>query len=148
MNQHYKQALESARVEFHALLDQRAEIEQRITRLRNTIQGLEALVGEKDSSEEDAAVTEKMGLSDAIRKIVDVAKRPIKPTEIRDVLVTSGFDPGAYANLLTVVHNTLARLERQHQVQEIRIDGDVLGWVPWPERQKWQETRNTPPHST
>ena len=151
MHQDYKNALERAHSELAELINQRTEIEQRIARLKTTIDGLSALCDERDYSEgltpitaTDATMSETMGLTNAIREIVSVSAVPIKPTEIRDLLVSEGFDEKAYSNMLTVIHNTLTRLERQKEFQQIRMpNGELVGWVKWPEqdRPKQQQGR-------
>jgi hypothetical protein len=126
----YKQALDEARSELSSLMKQRADLDDRIARLNHSIAGLAALCDETDYVAAIAAGnTVEEGLSDAIRGIVRSSVMPIAAPAIRDQLVVEGFDPDRYANFLTVVHNTLRRLEKQGEVRMVRNPFFPMGWT-------------------
>ena len=156
----YRRALEDAKKELAGLVKQRAELDQRIERLARSIEGLAPLCDGEDfkgfiqgvmrgmhggslPSEDD-----DLSLSDSIRRIIANSLFAISVTEIRDALVTEGFDPNRYANFLTVIHNTLRRLQKQGEIRFHRGLVGPQGWVtvqtrsgtieltPRPDRQK------------
>ncbi|HXP67879.1 MAG TPA: hypothetical protein VOA88_01230 [Candidatus Dormibacteraeota bacterium] len=137
MDSSYIKALENARKELAGLVKQRAETDERIARLAKSIEGLEALCGDTDHSSAlktkliELELSDSMGLTDAIREIIASSALPIKAPVIRDALVSQGFDPDGYSNMLTVIHNTLIRLERQGEVQKIMnpLGGGFWGWA-------------------
>jgi hypothetical protein len=123
MDQTYLKALENARKELAGLLKQRAELDDRIGRLGRSIEGLAALCDDTDHSAElknkpvDLKLSDGKGLSKAVRHILASSMIPIGPPAIRDALVEIGFEPKNYSNMLTAIHNTLLRLERQGEIE-------------------------------
>jgi hypothetical protein len=135
MKEAYMNALQQARAELAALLKDRSVIDERIGRLNKSIEGLEALCDDADHPKGLAHKTElesadSMGMSDAIRAILGRASVPIRAPLIRDALVDEGFDPSEYSNMLTVIHNTLMRLEKQGEINRVSLPmGGFWGWI-------------------
>lgn len=103
----YKQALQEARKELNAFLEQRAELDIRIARLRQTIGGLSQLC------EGDASMTfiiQDMGLTEACREVLRASREELTPAEVIKGLERIGFDISGYSNLLAAVHTTLKRM--------------------------------------
>ncbi|HLH32660.1 MAG TPA: hypothetical protein VKY31_15780 [Terriglobia bacterium] len=125
----YKKALHSARAEFNKLLQERAELDTRIVRLKQTIAGLVGLC--EVNSKVQRALNQVtplpprfMRLTSAIRQLLAQSGSAMRPPELRDALVKHGFTLAQYANKLAVIHNTLTRLEKQGEV--IQVPG---GWI-------------------
>jgi len=131
----YLEALENARAELSALVKQRSELDERIVRLTKSIEGLQSLCEDKGQSagltpKIECELSDSMGLSDAIRQILANSILPRTAPEIRDFLVAEGFEPNDYSNMLTVIHNTLRRLERQGEISKVRFPGGSFwGWT-------------------
>lgn len=123
MDEIYLKALENARRELDSLMEERALLDARIGKLAMSIEGLAALSNEPGLSAEaktkllDLELSDAIGMTEAVRQIVKASAFGVTPTEIRDALVEEGFDPKKYSNMLTVIHNTLLRLERQEEIQ-------------------------------
>ncbi len=106
----YHKAFEAATREMETLLQQRADLEQRILHLRQTLVTLSRLCG--------YTPTVSWGMSDGIRFLLKRAGRPMTAVDIRDELSSWGFDLSKYANDLSVIHTTLKRL---HKAGELRL---------------------------
>jgi hypothetical protein len=131
----FRKAMERARRELAQTLKQRAELDQRILKLQRSIEGLAALCDEEDHSRESLPEDLREpdaegGLTGSILGFLTSYALPAKVPQIRDALVAEGFDPEKYSNFLTVIHNTLHRLERQGQVAKVRLPGQGFwGWT-------------------
>jgi hypothetical protein len=115
----YTKALQSARAEIAELLNRRANIDARLAQLKGTVDALSALIepGPVDDAFLELQELFGMGISDAIRATLRDTKDPaLSPTEIRDELKRRGVKLDNYANEMAVIHNTLARLERQGEI--------------------------------
>jgi hypothetical protein len=135
MDDIYLKALELARKELEGLMQERAHLDSRIAKLSRSIEGLASLSNDTDVSSEvktkllELEISEAMGLTEAIRQIIGAAFLGITPIQIRNMLVEEGFDPQKYSNMLTVIHNTLSRLERQGEIKRtVTIQGE-RGWA-------------------
>jgi hypothetical protein len=118
---HYKDSLETAKAEMEALLDEQAQIEQRlgyivsrIQVLRKTILSLGELLGEEFEPE-------TVGITEAIRKILqdsaDERGSYTSPVGVRNALQKNAFPLSEYKNALAVIHTTLKRLEEQGEIE-------------------------------
>lgn len=117
----YQRALEAARRELDTVLRNRVELDKRAAELKKTIDGLSALVGNTDHSTglmiPASSLLTDVGISDAIRAILrETPDRALSPVNLRDELVRRGVNMAEYASGLAVIHNTLARLERQGEI--------------------------------
>jgi hypothetical protein len=116
----YTQAIETAREEMHKLLRKRAIVDSRLAKLRRSIRVLSQLsestsdhkLGRKAST--GLGLSSGPGITDAIRKLLK--EGPLTTRELRHSLKYEGFDINAYASGLTIIHNTLKRLENQNEV--------------------------------
>jgi hypothetical protein len=126
----YSKALQSARTEFKKLLRERAQIDNRIIRLKQTITGLMGLCDANQNNilrslnNNTPLPPRFMRLTSAIRQVLAESISPMRPPELRDALRNRGLNLAQYANKLAVIHNTLTRLERQGEVAE--MSG---GWI-------------------
>jgi hypothetical protein len=137
MDVSYKNAIEAAQAETQTLLQQRASIDARLAQLRRTIESLSSLV--KDTPEYDPtceaspagtriAIAES-GITDAIRQLLSRFRAPFTPVRLRDALAKEGFDISSYASVLTVIHNTLKRLEKQGEVTLVRSPDGIVAYA-------------------
>jgi hypothetical protein len=145
MSNSYKQTLDMLRTERDELTGQRDSLNSRIAALTRSIEGLEVLCDESDhsagllpESNADQAGAD-LGISDAIRKFL--SDSPLSVPDIRDSLVQVGFDPAAYSNILTVIHNTLRRLDKQGQAHPVTTPGGTTKWVAGPGR-TWEQPKS------
>jgi hypothetical protein len=131
----YQKAIEAAQTETRSLLEQRTAIDIRLTQLQKTIENLSTLLGETPEYEIDPAAAGMLGIpisdagiSDAIRQLLAKSGAPLSPVEIRDRLDKEGFDINGYASGLTVIHNTLKRLERQREIGIVRSPNGIRAY--------------------
>ena len=133
----YRRALDAACREWETLARQRADLEQRLTQLTETIGTLTKLCG----------LTPKIswGLTDACRAILRNAGSPMTPVEIRNRLAAIGFDLAAYSNELASIHTVLKRLNKSGELRfvargrgkhayEWNRPPRTVVW-PWPQQQ-------------
>ena len=98
----YRRALDAALREYEQALASRAELDQRIAQLQQTIGTLTKLCG--------YTPTAPFGLTDACRVTLRCAAGPMTAVEVRDRLQATGVDLGRYANPLAAIHTVLRRL--------------------------------------
>jgi hypothetical protein len=98
----YRRALEEALREYEQLAKQRAEIDQRLSHLIQTIGTLSRLC--------NLVPTVALGLTDACRMVLKTAGHPLTPAEIRLQLEATGMDLSRYSNPLASIHTVLKRL--------------------------------------
>jgi hypothetical protein len=115
----YREALSAAREDLRQVLADRAALDQRAGELKKIIDGLAVLCDETDHSSgiETGESLSGVGITDAIRSVLRDTEDPaMSPTEIRDELKKRGVKLDDYASEMTIIHNTLARLEKQNEV--------------------------------
>jgi hypothetical protein len=116
----YLRTLEAVEQEIAKLLSDRSQIDLRLMQLKTTAESLRALLGiERLDSKIDGIVSE-LGITDAIREVLASSKIPLSPSVIKSELVNRGVDLSRYANPAAVIHNTLTRLEKQHEVARVQ----------------------------
>lgn len=108
-NADYRAALEAAAKEYEGLGEQRRQIDERLTQLAQTIGTLSRLIG--------LTPTVPLSITDAVRLAIR-AGVPMTPPEVRDRLLSIGFDLSQYSNELAVIHTVLRRL---NEAGEIRV---------------------------
>lgn len=141
----YSRAIEAAGEEMARLLKKRATIDSRLIKLRNTIHALSHLLENtpgQDASRQPAAggrlrPSTEPGVTDSIRKLLG-SHGPLSTVELRDRLNEQGLNINAYASGLTMIHNTLRRLEQQ---KEISMEKGPNGTMAYP-LQKGKRLRN------
>jgi hypothetical protein len=98
----YRRALAAAVEEYRALRGERSRVDARLAQLEQTIGSLRRLCGLSPSLQS--------GLTDSVRAVLQAEGGGLTALEVRDRLVTMGFDLGRYASGLAVVHTVLKRL--------------------------------------
>jgi hypothetical protein len=140
----YSRALEAAREEMARLLKKQATIDSRVIKLRKSIHALSQLVEntpEYDARREPAGGTlrpsAESGITDAICELLR-NHGPLSTVELRDRLNEQGLNINAYASGLSMIHNTLRRLQQQ---EEINVEKGPNGTMAYP-LQKGKRFRN------
>ncbi len=105
----YRRALDAAVREYETLAARRAEIDERLARLTQTIGSLTRLC--------HLTPTVSFGLTDACRLVLKAAGHPLTATEVRAQLDAMGFDLTRYSNELASIHTVLKRLNQAGEVQ-------------------------------
>ena len=108
-NDDYVKAFEAATREMEALMQQRADLDQRILHLRQTLVSLSRLCG--------FTPTVSWGMTDGVRFILRRAERPMSAIDVRDELANWGFDMSRYANDLSAIHTVLKRLNKAGEIR-------------------------------
>src|SRR5262249_41328652 len=103
-NEEYVKAFEAANREMESLMQQRAELDQRILHLRQTLVSLSHLCG--------FTPTVSWGMTDGVRFILRRARQPMTAIDVREALTNWGFDMSKYANDLSAIHTLLKRLNK------------------------------------
>ncbi len=119
MTEHeYTDALKKARTEIEELVRKRADLDKRIATLQVTIDGLTVLSDKTDHSKDlpQAEIQESIGITDAIRTVLRQSRIPMTAPQIRDALIDLGYDVERYASILTVIHNTVKRMNDQKEI--------------------------------
>ncbi len=119
----YRRALDAALREYETLGRQRADLDERLAQLAQTIGSLMRLC--------QLTPTVPFGLTDACRMVLKAAGHPLTATEVRAQLDAMGVDLARYSNDLASIHTVLKRL---NQAGESEL---VLG--PWDKpRYRWR----------
>jgi hypothetical protein len=128
----YESALQKARSELDHCLKLRGETDLKITRLKATIEALSALCDQQGLPVPlllDDEFPKGFGITLTIRRCLSESKTPLSATQIRDALVKTGLDLSGYANKMSVIHNTLRRLQEQGEISIVRKPhGEVCGY--------------------
>ena len=112
----YLKAFEAATRELAALTQQKADLEERILHVRQTVVSLSRLCG--------LTPTVSWGMTDGVRFAIRSANRPLTPAEVRDELANWGLDMSKYANDLSAIHTVLKRLNQAGEIRfVIKPDG-------------------------
>jgi len=134
MQKLYRETLFAARLERQELTqklakldEERTELNQRVQRLTDTIEGLAALAGESPITPRPAIakLVEGVGLADACRIILIARNRFSRPVIVRDMLERVGYDFGEQANPLASIHSILKRFEESGEAESLDVDGKV-----------------------
>jgi len=119
----YKQAYETAKLELIQSLAKRDQLDQKIRKLKQSLKALGELCGadpeeiEKLLIVEGFAIDQRMGFTDAIRRLFRFHKGPLHPTEIRDDLLKAGIGE-EQVNLLSSIHTVLRRLVENGEIEK------------------------------
>jgi hypothetical protein len=123
----YLEALHKARTELDDLMIQRSEMDARISQLEITIDGLAALCNTADLAEK-TSLDVSAGVTEAIRTVLQQTNTAMTAPQIRDTLLDMGYDTGRYASILTVIHNTIRRMNDQGEIWIVQNGGRFAGW--------------------
>jgi hypothetical protein len=118
----YRKALRDAIAEYEELSRKKAEIDERIARLAQTIGNLARLC--------NLVPTVAPGLTDACRMVLKAAGQPLTAGEVRVQLEALGWDASRYANPLSSIHVVLRRLCRAGEAGFLprRMDKPAYVW--------------------
>jgi len=129
----YKRTLAAAQDELSDLLIQRAGIDDRINKLRESVLALSRLVGDDlggySLTPTLAAVhLREVGLTEAVRGVLQNAKRAeadafLSPTNVRDRLKEAGFNLDKYKNEMAAIGTILTRLTDLEEVEPQSFGG-------------------------
>jgi hypothetical protein len=106
----YRRALDKAIAEYEKLGAERRAIDKRLTELTHTISTLSRLCG--------LTPTVPWGLTDACRVVLR-GGGPMSATDVRDRLLSIGFDLSKYSNDLAAIHTVLKRLEESGETRRL-----------------------------
>ena len=110
-----RDVLDNYQGELERLLQERTRLDARILQLQHDIRHVARMV---DVTVDDPIT--QLGLTDAIRYVIQHAGKHMTPVDVRDELLKRYCDPEDYRNLLASVHTVMKRLER---VGAIKLDG-------------------------
>lgn len=118
----YRSALEEAIHEYEKLSRQRAEMDERIAQLVQTIGNLTRLC--------KITPTVVLGLTDACRLALKAAGQPLTAAEVRLQLEAMGYDTAKYSNPLGSIHVVLRRLCRSGEARFVprKFDKPAYAW--------------------
>ena len=117
----YRRALDAAIREYESLGQQRQDIDKRLSDLAQTISTLSRLCG--------LTPTVPWGLTDACRVVLR-SGLPMTPTDVRDRLLSIGFDLSKYSNELAGIHTVLKRLNESGELRYM-VGGPSQGAYLW-----------------
>jgi hypothetical protein len=110
----YKKALRMAKIELNDLAVQRAEIDRRAARLRQTINSLAQLCDiDLEAEKEEASQFNliELTLTDQVLNILEAADKPLPPVDIKKHLIkVFDVNPNSYTNFMATLHSILKRL--------------------------------------
>ena len=133
MAHEYRQALDAARVELERLEEQREEMDNRITQLKQTIVSLATLCNDKAILAKLAKLVEAAGITDNCREVLRTSDFALSALEVKDRLLKLGLDASKYTNLLASIHAVLKRLAESGEVRTVQLeDGSTAyKWRRW-----------------
>jgi hypothetical protein len=119
---------QQAETDLMELLSQRAELDEKIIRLRQFLKGLQPILGADYKSKlgqrsTKSSVEEESGLKETCLEILQTAYEPLTATQIVNELRERGFSIDKYSNPLAVVSTTLKRLVKNKEAYKKDIDG-------------------------
>jgi hypothetical protein len=120
--QPYQDALEQAKKDLLAKLEERYRADEAINELKKTIRLLGPLAGANLADIDrwlslDGVPITQIGFTDAIRRAFDTRSQ-FSPTQLRDFLLNSGIGSGQ-VNLLASVHAVIKRLEESGEIEKV-----------------------------
>jgi len=105
----YRDALDAALREYEILLQQKADLDARLAQVAESVGTLTRLCG--------YTPTVPYGLTEACKTSLRCAGAPMTPVEVRDRLLSTGFDIARYSNPLAAIHTVLRRLTASGEVR-------------------------------
>jgi hypothetical protein len=122
-----RDVLDNHQGDLERLLEERTRLDERILQLQNKIRHVASMV---DVTVDDPI--QQLGLTDAIRYVIQHARKPMTPVDVRDELLKRYCDPEDYRNLLASVHTVMKRLERAGAINFDSIKAQWTGELPPP----------------
>jgi hypothetical protein len=116
-------ALARARLEIDRLNIEKVEIERKIARLTQTVNGLAALV--EPPIQMPQRLSESEGLTKTILMVFSLSKEPVTTVQIREMSEELGYVWKTKDNALNVIHAALKRLIEKKEVKKIGEPPDV-----------------------
>jgi hypothetical protein len=134
MTADHKLELDKFSKELESLIQQRAEIDRKIHRVKQVIQGIAAMDGiEPDEALSSLTEYESRGLTSGIRAVLEVIGGQLTAADIRQSLIASGHDLSGYANASSVINTVLNRLAQKELVKKemVKRGGDTVITYKW-----------------
>lgn len=116
--------LSSARIELESLLKRQAEIERKIEAVTKSIRLLEPVYAQEPEFDRLGGLStmlaewENVGITEAVLRVLMTSREGLRPTQVRDLLVTNGYQVRG-DNPMSTVHTVLKRLAS-------RPDGSIV----------------------
>jgi hypothetical protein len=131
MGDSFRRALSDATKELESLTTQRVEIEEKIRHLKQLIRQLAAVSGDEAGAAALAslAAQEGLGLTGGVRAALKQSRQWKTAGEVRQILISLGYDLSKYANSSAIVYTILNRLVQQGSVE--RDDSQSAGRYRW-----------------
>ncbi|HET9838098.1 MAG TPA: hypothetical protein VFR84_07675 [Candidatus Angelobacter sp.] len=132
-----KNMYEAAVKRLSELLRQEIEAKEQISHWAPIVEQLAKVAGEtlepeianrikELKREQEGAVGQEMGLSEAIRWVFRQPHiLPLTPTQVRDELAKMGYDLEKYAFVMPPIHNTLKRMKEAGEIKEVEGIGGL-----------------------
>jgi hypothetical protein len=141
----YLKAFEEAQAELDELMAKRAELDSRISRLRETVVSLGYLVNDRPESESLSGI----GLTEAVAKVLRISGMALTPANIRDELARMGFNTKRYSDVIPSITKVLQRLHKKGHVDISRPSAGERKFYIWspmqPESTIWGFYDSTTP---
>ncbi len=120
-----RRALAALSKEYTSLLRQREALDTRIQKLDTILTELAALCGRRAPTAQTAVSRAKhtIGFTDAVRLVLRRSPRPLAAKEVKQQLLSWGFDLSKYSNAMASIHVILNRLIASGQTKEVRAQG-------------------------
>ena len=123
----YAQTLRQTRQELDRLRLERAKLDARIAKLQQVEAALRTVAGPAP------APPDLSSLTNVVRHVLKAAITPLTPPDVRDKMVTLGFDRRPYSQFLASIHVVLKRLGKSREVLEFTFkDGKRYWWATKP----------------
>ncbi|SRR6266576_1944365 len=128
----YRKMAEKIQAEIESLEIQQEDTERRIARLKQALIGLAPLSEEPSKPlipGIDSFLTEvdSMSITDAARQILQAAKKPLAPIDIKQQLINMGKDLSDQKNVMASIHSLLKRLREGGEI-ETKDNGLTYQW--------------------
>jgi hypothetical protein len=123
-NDEYKAALDKAEKELEDLVTGKELIEKRILNLTATVESLRVLCGVQPISFQQEL--RGIGLTDAVRRILESSNTSLSPTQIRSILLAARFDLSDQSNVMASIHSVLKRLTEAGEIIRDQIGEETV----------------------
>jgi hypothetical protein len=130
----YKKVFTQARADLEKLVEQREEMDQEISRLKQAIIGLAPLAEEPVPTNHLIALLGVdfvvPGVTDSIREILKTSEKPLAPIEVKQRLLQLKPDVSRQTNLMATIHTVLKRLVPKEATVSTDNNGDTIyRWI-------------------